>query len=266
MVTPSPYAGSWLAEARRLLDLLEETQAEAIGRTADLCAETIAAGRMVHLFGTGHSRIPLEEMFPRYGSYPGFHPMAELSMTFHTQVAGSNGQRQAMFIERVEGLAEQILANFHFDPRDLMIVFSASGVSAVPIEIAVGARDRGMSVVAVTSVAQTKASTSRHSSGTRLIDHADVVIDLCTPVGDAMVALDGVDTPVGPGSTLANAAIVNEIKVQTAGLLAARGALPPVISSSSVVGAERAEQLFDAAYREHGRRLGQLLAGPDDAS
>src|SRR5688572_1094288 len=169
-------AGRWLAKARRLLDRFEETQMEAVSRAAALAADAIAAGRMVHLFGTGHSRIPLEEMFPRYGSYPGFHPMAELSMTFHTQVAGSNGQRQAMFIERVEGLAEQILANFHFDPRDLMIVFSASGVSAVPIEIAVGARERGMSVVAVTSVAQTKASSSRHSSGTRLIDHADVVI------------------------------------------------------------------------------------------
>lgn len=264
MVTPLPYAGSWLTEARRLLDQLEENQAEAIGQTARLCADTIAAGRMVHLFGTGHSRIPLEEMFPRYGSYPGFHPMAELSMTFHTQVAGSNGQRQAMFIERVEGLAEQILANFHFDPRDVMIVFSASGVSAVPIEIAAGARNQGMQVVAVTSVAQTRASSPRHSSGTRLIDHADVVIDLCTPVGDAMVTIDGLDTPVGPGSTLANAAIVNEIKVQTAGLLHARGALPPVISSGAVVGAERAEELFQAAYSEHGRRLGQLLAGPDD--
>lgn len=265
MVTPLPYAGSWLAGARRLLDRLEETQGEAIGRTARMCADAIAAGRMVHLFGTGHSRIPLEEMFPRYGSFPGFHPMAELSMTFHTQVAGSNGQRQAMFIERVEGLGEQILANFHFDPRDVMIVFSASGVSAVPIEIAAGARERGLPVVAVTSVAQTRASDARHSSGTRLLDHADVVIDLCTPVGDAMVRLDGVDTPVGPASTLANAAVVNEIKVQTAGLLAARGALPPVLTSGTVVGSERAGQLFEAAYQEHGRRLGRLLAGSDDA-
>jgi uncharacterized phosphosugar-binding protein len=263
VTTPLPYAGSWLARARRLLEQLEDTQAEPIGQTARLCADTIAAGRMVHLFGTGHSRIPLEEMFPRYGSYPGFHPMAELSMTFHTQVAGSNGQRQAMFIEGVEGLAGQILANFHFDPRDVMIVFSASGVSAVPIEIAAGAHERGMTVVAVTSVAQTRASASRHSSGTRLLDHADVVIDLCTPVGDAMVALDGVETPVGPGSTLANTAIVNEIKVQTAGLLAERGALPPVISSGAVVGVERARQLFEAAYQDHGRRLGRLLAGPD---
>jgi uncharacterized phosphosugar-binding protein len=259
---PVPYAGRWLAEARDVLDQLEKTQFEAIGQAARLCADAIAVGRMAHLFGTGHSRIPLEEMFPRYGSFPGFHPIAELSMTFHTQVAGANGQRQAMFIERVEGLAEQILANFHLDPRDVMVVFSASGVSAVPIEMAQGAQARGLPVVAVTSVAQTRASASRHSSGTRLMDHADVVIDLCTPVGDAMVTLDGVDTPVGPGSTLAYAAIVNEIKVQTAGLLVARNALPPVITSGAVVGAERADELFEAVYREHGRRLGHLLAGP----
>lgn len=266
MIDSPPYAGRWLAEARDVLDRIESTQAEAIAETATFCADAIAAGRLVHLFGTGHSRIPLEEMFPRYGSYPGFHPIAELSMTFHTQVAGANGQRQAMFIERTEGLAEQILANFHFDARDVMVVFSASGVSAVPIEMAMGARQRGMSVVAVTSVAQTRASSAGHSSGTRLIDHADVVIDLCTPVGDALVTLDGVDTPVGPGSTLANTAIVNEIKVQTAGLLTARGALPPVISSGTVVGAARAARLFEDAYQEHGRRLGRLLAGPDDAA
>ena len=82
-------------------------------------------------------------MFPRYGSYPGFHPIVELSMTFHTQVVGANGQRQAMFIERVEGLAEAILSNFELGPPDVMIVFSAGGGTAVPIEIAQGAKARG---------------------------------------------------------------------------------------------------------------------------
>ena len=82
---------------------------------------------LVHLFGTGHSRIPVEEMFPRYGSYPGFNPIVELSMTYHTEVVGANGQRQAMFIERVEGLAGQILANFEIAATDVMVVFSASG-------------------------------------------------------------------------------------------------------------------------------------------
>jgi len=117
-------------------------------------------------------------------------------------------------------------------------------------------------VVAVTSLAQSRASASGHSSGTRLYDHADVVLDLCTSRADALVLLDGVDTPVGPGSTVAYAAIVNELEVQTAELLLARDALPPVITSSAVVGRERADELFEGAYRDHARRLARALAGP----
>jgi uncharacterized phosphosugar-binding protein len=100
-----------------------------------------------------------------------------------------------------------------------------------------------------------------HSSGTRLLEHADLVIDLGTPVGDAMVTLDGVDTPIGPGTTVANVAVVNEIKVQTAELLIERDALPPVLTSPVVVGQERSAALFDAAYDEHARRLANALAG-----
>ena len=238
---------------------------DAIAEASALAARAIADGGLVHLFGTGHSRIPLEEMFPRYGSYPGFHPIAELSMTFHTQVAGSNGQRQAMFIERMPGLAEVILANFQFAPSDIMVVFSASGLTAVPIEMAIGARARGLPVVAVTSVAQSMAREPDHATGTRLLDHADVVIDLCTPAGDALVRLDGLDTPLGPGSTVANAAIVNEIKVQTAAILVELGALPPVLTSAAVVGPERSAELFEAAYREHARRVARTIAGAEPA-
>src|SRR5436190_20237345 len=143
---------TWMDEATDLLGRIVATQADAIEQASQWCAEAIAAGGLVHLFGTGHSRIPVEEMFPRYGSYPGFNPIVELSMTFHTQVVGANGQRQAMFIERVEGLAERILANFELRSSDVMMIFSASGLSAVPIEMAIGARRRGLKVVAVTSV------------------------------------------------------------------------------------------------------------------
>lgn len=251
-------AGRWLAEARRLLDRFEATQMEAVAEAADLSAAAIAAGGLVHLFGTGHSRIPLEEMFPRYGSFPGFHPMAELSMTFHTQVAGSNGQRQAMFIERVEGLADEILANFDLGPPDCLIVFSASGRSAVPIEMAMGGRRLGLPVVAVVSLEES-AAPSRHSSGTKLVDHADVVIDLGTPAGDALVTVEGLDTPVGPGSSLIYAAVVNELKVQVAERLVERDAMPPVITAAAVVGEERSGRLFEAAYAEHAERYARRL-------
>jgi uncharacterized phosphosugar-binding protein len=255
----SPGTTRFITAARAILDRVE-AQAETIGRVASACADAIAAGGLVHLFGTGHSRIPVEEMFPRYGSYPGFNPIIELSMTFHTQVVGSNGQRQAMFIERVPGLAETILSNFEFLPTDVMMVFSASGLSAVPIEMATGARSRGLTVVAVTSVAQSMAGEPTHEAG-RLLDNADIVLDLGTPAGDALVSIEGLDTPVAPGSTIAAVALVNEIKAQTAELLVARGAMPPVLTSASVVGKEASAALFDAAYAEHARRYARSLRG-----
>jgi uncharacterized phosphosugar-binding protein len=256
-----PPVLDWLAEATTLLARLAATQADALEQASRWCAESIAAGGLVHLFGTGHSRIPVEEMFPRYGSYPGFNPMVELSMTFHTQVVGSNGQRQAMAIERTPGLAEVILSNFHFGPHDMLMVFSAGGTTAVPVEMARGARERGLRVVAVTSVAHGSADASADKVGGRLADEADLVIDLCTPPADALCSIDGVDTPVGPGSSIAAIAIVNSIKVRTARLLAEQGALPPVITRASVIGAERAQATFDAAYGEHARRIARAIAG-----
>src|ERR1700757_4440545 len=119
----------WMEAGIGLLERIRDTQSDAIEQASRLCSEAIASGGLVHLFGTGHSRIPVEEMFPRYGSYPGFHPLVELSMTFHTEVVGANGQRQAMFIERVEGLAAAILANFTLRPGDAMMIFSANGLS-----------------------------------------------------------------------------------------------------------------------------------------
>ena len=249
----------WLSAATALLDEVAATQADAIETASRWSAEAIAADGLVHLFGTGHSRIPVEEMFPRYGSYPGFNPIVELSMTFHTQVVGSNGQRQAMFIERTPGLAEVILSNFAFGPSDVMIVFSAGGTTAVPVEIARGSRARGLRVVAVTSVRQSMSSEIDPAAGGRLLDEADLVIDLCTPDADALVDLPGLDTPVGPGSTIAAVAIANSIKVRTAQLLAERGALPPVLTRASVVGAERSRTLFDDAYREHARRIARAI-------
>ena len=259
---------TWLTEASRLLDRLARTQADALETASQWAAEAIAADGLVHLFGTGHSRIPVEEMFPRYGSYPGFHPIVELSMTFHTQVVGANGQRQAMAIERTPGLAEVILDNFSFGPQDVMIVFSAGGTTAVPVEIAIGARRRGLRVIAVTSVEQSMHSDPEPTTGKRLLDVADLVIDLCTPEADALVSIDGLDTPVGPGSTLTAVAIVNTIKVRTAELLVERGAMPPVITRASVVGAERSRALFDAAYREHARRSARAImrVADDDAT
>jgi uncharacterized phosphosugar-binding protein len=249
----------WLEQAQLLLDRIATTQAESIEQASQWCADTIASGGLVHLFGTGHSRIPVEEMFPRYGSYPGWHPIVELSMTFIGEVVGANGQRQAMFIERVPGLAETILANYNFGPLDVMMVFSASGLTAVPVEMARGARRRGLRVVAVTSVAQSMSAEADPEAGARLLDEADLVIDLCTPPGDALSIIDYLETPVGPGSTIAAVAIVNSIKVRVAELLVERRDMPPVLTRAAIVGSERSRELFEQAYREHARRLARAI-------
>lgn len=254
--------GRWIEAARHLLDHISSTQLEPIERAARMAAHAIGTGGLVHLFGSGHSRIPVEEMFPRYGSFPGFHPMVELSMTFHTGVVGSNGQPQAMFIEGVEGLAEVILAGFEFGPDDVMMIFSASGRAAVPVEIALGSKERGLDVIAVTSVEESTASPASHRSGRRLLEVADLVIDIGTPAGDALVAIDGLAYPVGPGSTLANVAVVNEIKTRTAELLVVAGKMPPVLTASSLVGEEESSRLFQAAYADHARRFCRVLAKP----
>lgn len=254
------YVHEWFGAARRIVDGVENAQMDNILEAASLCTEAIADGGLVHLFGTGHSRIPLEEMFPRYGSFPGFHPIAELSMTFHTQVVGANGQRQAMFIERAEGLGEVILENFTFGEKDVMMVFSAGGSTAVPIDVALGARKRGMAVIAVTSVAHSMASDSGHSSGTRLLDHADIVIDLGTPPGDSLVDIKGANARVGPGSTIANVAVVNALKAATASMLHDRNSLPPVLTGSQLVGADESRLVFDAAYADYAERLSRALS------
>jgi uncharacterized phosphosugar-binding protein len=251
----------WLTAAAAVLDELARTQADAIETASQWSAEAIGADGLVHLFGTGHSRIPVEEMFPRYGSYPGFNPMVELSMTFHTQVVGANGQRQAMYIERTTGLAEVILSNFAFGPADVMMVFSAGGTTAVPVEMARGARARGLRVIAVTAVRESRSAPIDPAVGARLLDESDLVIDLCTPEADALSWIEGLDTPVGPSSTIAAVAVVNSIKVRTAELLVARGRMPPVLTRASVVGAERSRELFDSAYREHARRIARVVGG-----
>lgn len=249
----------YLTRCRTLVDSVE-AQLPQIGTAADWFAETILAGRMVHVFGSGHSRIMVEEMWPRYGSFPGFNPIVELSLSFHNLVVGANGQRQAMFLENVSGLAPRILRNFDLSPQDTALVISSSGCNIVPIEMAEEFQRRGVRVVAVISRAHSDASTSRRPDGRKLQDFADLVLDTGAPVGDAMVKIDGLDTPVAPGSTVGGCLLVNSIKAEVADRLTRAGHPPRVLTAGVICGAERATELFESAYDEHARRLARLYS------
>ena len=249
----------YLDQCRSLLDTAV-AQEETIAEAASLFAETILAGRMVHCFGSGHSRILVEEMWPRYGSFPGFNPIVELSLSFHNLVVGANGQRQAMFLENVHGLAARILRNYDLSPKDTALVASSSGCNLVPIEMAEEFKRRGVKVVAIISKAHSEASRSQRRDGRKLQDFADVVLDTGAPAGDAMIEVPGLETPVGPGSTIGGCMLINAIKVEVAALLTEAGKPPTVLTAPALVGNERASQLFESAYDEHARRLAKLYA------
>ena len=253
-MTPS---ADYLEKCRELVDNALG-QADAIRKAADWFAETILAGRMVHLFGSGHSRIMVEEMWPRYGSFPGFNPIVELSLTFHNAVVGANGQRQAMFLENTPGLAKRILRNYDLSAKDSALVASSSACNVVPIEIAQEFQQRGVKVVALITRQHSDASESRHESGKKLQDFANLVLDTGAPAGDAMTVIDGMDTPVSPGSTVGGCMIVNALKAEVAERLVKAGQPPKVLTAGTLVGSERASELFEAAYDEHARRLAKL--------
>ena len=249
----------YLDQCRSLLDAAA-AQEETIAEAASLFAETILAGRMVHCFGSGHSRILVEEMWPRYGSFPGFNPIVELSLSFHNLVVGANGQRQAMFLENVHGLAARILRNYDLSPKDTALVASSSGCNLVPIEMAEEFKRRGVKVVAIISKAHSEASRSQRRDGRKLQDFADIVLDTGAPAGDAMIEVPGLETPVGPGSTIGGCMLINAIKVEVAALLTEAGKPPTVLTAPALVGNEKASQLFESAYDEHARRLSKLYA------
>ncbi|WZO96929.1 SIS domain-containing protein [Isosphaeraceae bacterium EP7] len=248
----------YLQEVRAILDAIEATQLDPIRLASERFARTIAGGRLVHLFGTGHSRMAVEEMFPRYGSFPGFHPIVELSMTFHNQVVGANGQRQAMFLENVQGFGPVLWRNFITSPDDCLLAISTSGCNAVTIDVALEAKRLGMFVVALTSLAHAGVSTSRHESGCKLHEVADLVLDQKAPPGDAVVWIDGLASPVAPVSSISGCAIINLLKADVARRLVDLGAPPHVLTASCHVGPTQAAAIFEATYDDYRRRVGVL--------
>lgn len=255
-MSPSEH---YFNKVRALVDTIESQQ-NAIRQAAGWFSKTILSGRMVHVFGSGHSRILVEEMWPRYGSFPGFNPIVELSLTFHNLVVGANGQRQAMFLENVPGLAGRILRNFGLSSSDSALIVSSSGCNVVPIEMAELFQRAGVRVVALVTRQHAEQSSSKRPDGKKLTDFADLVLDTGAPAGDAMVDIPGLDTPVAPGSTVGGVIVVNSIKAEVARLLTAADRPPTVLSAAVNVGATRAAELFESAYDEHAHRLAKLYA------
>ena len=213
-----------------VLDRIKGEQAANIERAGLLVADSLAAGGVVHAFGTGHSHLIADEAFFRAGGIAAVNPILDERLIF------LKGALESTRAERESGLARTLIEGEEVSPEDVAIVISNSGRNAAPIEMALEMKARGVHVIAVTNVGQSRASAPRHSSGKRLYEVADVAVDNCVPAGDALLELPGLNSRVGPSSTVAGAAVINSIIIEAVAELLRRGVAAPVLPSANVEG------------------------------
>jgi uncharacterized phosphosugar-binding protein len=233
----------YLKEVQRILNEVVTTQMESIHKAAKIIADSIIKGRVVHLFGTGHSNLLAMEGWYRAGGLMAANAILDpdLSMLF--------GGLRSTRVERISGYAEAILEDYDVQPGDTIIIISNSGRNIVPIEMAILAKERGLTVVALTSVNHSSQEPSRHPSGKRLFELADIVLDNRGVFGDAIVQFDSLPPKVGPTSGTIGAAIINALMVQVIKDILDQGAIPPVGYSSNIDGADEYNIALLQRYR-----------------
>jgi uncharacterized phosphosugar-binding protein len=236
------------------LNRIWETQIANIEHVSATMADCIVRGGLVHLFGSGHSVLPVQDMFPRYGAFPGFRPLMDMRLMW-MNVIGSGGAKGVLWLERREGYASVLFENEPIRAGDVMMVFSHGGLNAAGIEVLQESKKRGLTTVAITSMDNYRRRESTHSSGKKLADVADYVIDNCIPAEDALVTIKDWKAPVAAGSTVSTVTIAMAIVAQVATELAARGHNPPVFVSPNVPGipADNNNQVY-AAYERSLKR------------
>lgn len=228
-----------------VLAAIDESQAEKLRQAGEAFADAIAAGDRVYLFGSGHSVIPVMDIFPRYGSFVGFFPLYDPRLMWHN-VVGPGGARELLWLERREGYIEQFLQSYAFEPGDWIIIFSHGGLNAAGIEAALYAKERGVKVVSVSSHANASVAKATHSTGKKLSEVADIAIDNCVAPEDSQVEV-GRPEKVAAGSTMAAVFIAMALVAETGARLVARGFEPHTFVSPNVAGIEKDHnfQVFD---------------------
>ncbi len=242
-----------------LLQDIRESETDHIKAAASICVESIANGGLVFLFGAGHSRMMVEEMTPRQGGFVGFYALVEQAVSNHAAIVGPNGLRGPLFLEKYEGYAEEILQSFKFGPHDAFILISTSGIRPLIVEMGLGAKKRGMPVIAMVSRPHCENSKPAHSSGKKLIDIADVVLNNHCPPGDCLLELEGLEWRTGPTSTVTGGMVMNMLRVEVAEQLLARGVKPELLPSHQFVGNVSADEQLDRFYEAYRKSLAHLF-------
>lgn len=231
-----------------LLEEVRREESRSIARAGELVAGTVADGGRLFVFGAGHSSLPAQDVVYRAGGLALMNLLPVPGAVGVDVVPATLGSA----LERVSGLAGAVLENSPARSGDLLVVISLSGRNPLPVEMASNARERGLKVVGVTSLAYPKRAASRHTSGTYLKDHCDVVIDNHIAFGDAELTADGVPAPFAPASTVVTSAIMQAVVATAVGVLTERGITPPMFRSGNVDGGH---DWNDKVMREHGDRI-----------
>jgi len=227
-------ATKYLNRIQEILEAIKTKEIKKIRKAAAIMSESISHGGRVYLFGSGHSVIPVLDIFPRYGSFIGFFPLYDPRLMWFN-VIGPGGARELLWLERQEGYAKVFLQSYPLEPQDCLLVFSHGGLNAAPLEMALEARNKGLKVITVSSHQNIKIANRSHSSGKVLSDAADVAIDNCVPPEDSLVDVGQIEK-VAAGSTVAAVAIAMSLVAETAALLAKKGKVPPTFVSPNVQG------------------------------
>jgi uncharacterized phosphosugar-binding protein len=243
-----------------VLAAIHTTQAGELARAGEAMAASIAAGKRVYLFGSGHSVLPVMDVFPRYGSFVGFVPLYDPRLMWHN-VIGPGGARELLWIERREGYIENFLLSYPLEAGDCIVVFSHGGMNAAPIEAALYAKQRGLTVITVSSLANAKMAPATHSSGMRLSDAADIAIDNCVEPEDSQIDVGRLEK-VAAGSTMAVIFIAMALVAETGARLASQGFPLHTFVSPNVPGVEKDHNL--RVFDEYARMLFSRAPKPHD--
>lgn len=235
----------------KVLEAIHRTQLPRLQQAGEAIARSIAGGGFCWLFGSGHSVIPVMDVFPRYGSFVGFVPLYDPRLMW-SNVVGPGGARELLWIERKEGYAPVFLQSYPLRPGDCFVVFSHGGLNAAPIDAALYARERGLTVITVSSLANAGAAPATHSSGRKLPDLAHVAIDNCVAPEDSQVDV-GRPEKVAAGSTMAVVYVAMSLVAEVGARLVAAGHQPTTFVSPNVPGIEAGHN--QRVFETHARRL-----------
>lgn len=224
---------AYFSRITEIINKIDETQKDNIERAAQAFATAIQSGGRVYMFGSGHSVIPVLDIFPRYGSFVGFYPIYDPRLMW-SNVIGPGGARELLWLEQREGYAAIVLSSYELTPKDCLLVFSHGGLNAAPIEMGIEAKKSGAKIVSVSSHANYKQAAAKHSSGKKLADVSDIAIDNCVPPEDALVAGEGVPEKFAAGSTVASVSIAMALVAEVGRLLLKAGFRPSTFVSPNV--------------------------------